>query len=429
MKSRAVRRALTLTGFVAVGALVMSGCASATVADEEESTVTIWSWATNYVEAFEEIAAIYKEEHPNVTLDFRTFKAEEYQQILATGLSASKGPDLLMVKSYGIIEQFAESGSLEPLDELVPALADYSDNVLTGTTNRQDGLVYGIPFSIQSMQIFYNKTIFDELGLEEPSSWDEFLEICETLEAAGITPLVTGGDNVPQLSLAADTLGSARRGAAEFEAAFIKGKTDLNDPDYVASLEIMKELQPYFPESIVGTSNDDARNLVFTGGAAMLPSGAWEVQGLRDNAPDYEFGIFDMPVDPSWPTDEAVTPGYVDGGWALSSRAENPEVAKEVLNWLASLEFAQIYADKTSSMPALEGVSVTDPLLQEAIDAYNDHGVNYFGSVNLRFGTPSGTDLMGEAVQKMWLGQETAEAAASNIQRGIEQWFVPMGSS
>ncbi|MDJ0334921.1 extracellular solute-binding protein [Salinibacterium sp. G-O1] len=426
MKKKLARKLLTMTGVLTAATIAITGCASATPAVAEDTTVTIWSWRTNDVAAFEELAALYNEENPNVTLDFRTFKAEEYQQILATGLSASKGPDLLHVKSYGVIEQFAEAGSLEPLDEIVPGIADYSDNVLAGTKNRQDGLVYGIPFSIQTMQVFYNKTIFDELGLSVPTTYDEFIEVCDALKAAGITPLVTGGDNVPQLSLVADTLGSARRGGADFEKAFLAGKTDLSDPDYVASLEIMKELQPYFPESIVGTSNEEARTLIFTGAAAMLPSGAWEVQGLRDNAPDYEFGIFDMPVDSSWPSAKPVTPGYVDGGWAMSTRAENKEVATEVLNWFAGLEFSQRYSDLTALMPALDTVVVSDPLVQEAFDAYTDHGVNYFGSANLRYGTPSGTDLMGEAVQKMWLGQEDAKAAAANIQRGIDQWYVPV---
>ena len=64
-----------------------------------------------------------------------------------------------------------------------PQIAEYTTD---------DGMVYGIPFRLDCKLFFYNTQIFEENGLTAPTTWDELIQVCETLKAAGITPIAYG---------------------------------------------------------------------------------------------------------------------------------------------------------------------------------------------------------------------------------------------
>lgn len=53
-----------------------------------------------------------------------------------------------------------------------------------------EGKMYGFPYGIDYWPVWYNKNIFKRLGLKEPVNWIEFIHICDTLKAAGITPVL-----------------------------------------------------------------------------------------------------------------------------------------------------------------------------------------------------------------------------------------------
>ena len=56
-------------------------------------------------------------------------------------------------------------------------------------SRQDDGGSYALPYSRNYMGVYYNKTIFEENGVEVPTTWEEFQQVCETLQAAGITPM------------------------------------------------------------------------------------------------------------------------------------------------------------------------------------------------------------------------------------------------
>src|SRR5699024_6582647 len=145
--------------------------------------------------------------------------------------------------------------------------------------------VYGVPFAISTLQMYYNKAIFAEHGLEEPTTWDEFVEVSTTLAEAGVVPIAVGGaDAQVAVPLAAETLMSAGYGGAAFQEAVQAGETDFTDPDYVAALDLLVEVQDFLPPSPTGTTDQDATVLFSSGQAAMWPSGSWQVGYLAANA-------------------------------------------------------------------------------------------------------------------------------------------------
>jgi len=89
------------------------------------TTLTVWSWRVEDEAAYTKIFDAYEKAHPGVTVNFKAFKATEYNKILATGLAGSDGPDVPQVRSYGQLQTTVASGSLVPLDGKVD-LATYA---------------------------------------------------------------------------------------------------------------------------------------------------------------------------------------------------------------------------------------------------------------------------------------------------------------
>jgi raffinose/stachyose/melibiose transport system substrate-binding protein len=424
------RRILTTAALLAGSALLLSACApSASSGDDaasgDEVTLKVWSWRTEDVEAYNKIFDVFEAEHPEITVEFEAFQNTEYNQILTTGLAGSDGPDVPMVRAYGQLQPNIEAGQLEPIDGEVDGLDDIAPSVIAGAKGKADGKTYAVPLATQTLQMFYNKAIFEEQGLEVPTTWDEFIEVNEKLLAAGVTPMALGAKDDWILPIFSDIIGSARYGGSEFEEKVLAGETDFNDPDYVASLQLVADMQKYLTPDVVGVSYTDSQIQFTSGQAAQFPGGSFEIATFHNQAPDLEFGSYQVPVPEGAVLDAPVSPAYADGNFAVNSKSENKEAAFELLNWLATPEFGQLVADELNQFSAIPGVEYEDEVMQEAWANAEEGQAPYLLLVDFRYGEPLGTAVLGAEVQKMFLGQVDAAGAATALQTGISQWFTP----
>lgn len=424
------RRILASAALLAGSALLLSACAPSGSSGGEQATgddvtLKVWSWRTEDVEAYNKIFDVFEEEHPGITVEFEAFQNTEYNQILTTGLAGSDGPDVPMVRAYGQLQPNVEAGQLEPIDGDVDGLDAIAPSVIAGAKGKADGKTYAVPLATQTLQMFYNKQIFKEHGLEVPTTWAEFIDVQEKLLAAGITPMALGAKDDWILPIFADIVGSARYGGSEFEQKVLSGETDFNDPDYVASLGIITELQKYLTPDVVGVSYTDSQIQFTSGQAAQFPGGSFEIATFRNQAPDLEFGSYQVPVPDGAVLDAPVSPAYADGNFAINAKSKNKEAALELLNWFATPEFGQLVADELNQFSAIPGVEYEDAVMKEAWANYEDGQAPYLLLVDFRYGEPLGTAVLGTEVQKMFLGQTDAAGAAAALQTGISQWFTP----
>ena len=156
--------------------------------EAEDVTLTVWSWRTEDEDAYSTIFDVYEEANPGITVEFVPFVNTDYNQILATGLTGDGGPDVAQLRAYGGLQPLVEAGQLLPLDGEID-LSNFTDNALKAATGLSDGRVYGAPFAYQAFTAFYNKGIFDALGLAEPETWDEFVSVLDTLAENDLVPV------------------------------------------------------------------------------------------------------------------------------------------------------------------------------------------------------------------------------------------------
>jgi raffinose/stachyose/melibiose transport system substrate-binding protein len=392
--------------------------------DAKNVTLSVWSWRTEDVAAYKTIFSVYEKAHPGVKVDFKAFKNTEYNLILTTGLAGSGGPDVAQVRSYGQLQPSIASKSLVPLDDVVD-LSSWDANVVKSAKGKEDGKLYAVPLAQQTLQMFYNKDVFAKNGLTPPTTWAQFMAVNTKLKAAGVVPMAVGAKDSWTLPMLHQVLAAPRFGGTTFETAVTTGKKTFADPDWVASVDVVKQLKPFMPDSVVGVAYTDAQILFTSGKAAMFPGGSFELGFFQKQNPDLKLGVFQVPAPVGSPAMEPTTTGYADGAFGISAKSHSQAAGKELIKWMATKEFGQLVSDNVKQLSAVPGVTYSNPLMKEMKDNYTKNPTPYLLLVDFRYGTPSGTDLLGTGVQEMLMGKKSASLISTDLQTGVSQWFKP----
>jgi raffinose/stachyose/melibiose transport system substrate-binding protein len=418
-------------GFTAVAvAALLAGTAACTATGSSNGsggdvTLSVWSWRPEDAAIYKQIFARFHESHPHITVDFKPYKSTEYNTILSTGLTQAGGPDVAQLRAYGGPQPLIQAGDLVPLDGQVAGLSNFDTSALDGARGKKDGKVYGVPLEMSTFQVYYNKDIFAKYQLQPPTTWDQMIAAARTLVAAKVTPFAAAGKDTWLLPLYKDTFAATRYGGPDFEKKVLAGQAKFTDPSYVAALDVVKQLQPYFPKDQMGLGETDVQTLFATGKAAMIPEGSFALAPLKAINPDLNLGIFNVPPAPGAVVTKPLQVGWVDASYGLNAKSAHRKEALELLQWMTTTDFGTLVADNLKQVSLVKGVQSSDPLLGQMVSAYRADPTPYLMLVDFRYGTPLGSDLEAAGLQKLLLGQQNATQVATDIQTGVSQWFKP----
>lgn len=385
--------------------------------------ITFWSWRQEDRAAYEQFIDTFEAANPGITVKFEAFEAANYNTILSTALAGGTGPDVMMVRAYGGLENVAAAGYLEALSaDNVPELADFSAPSLAAETLRADGKVYAVPFASQTQLVIYNKAIFDANGLEEPQSWDELVAVSQKLKDAGVIPFANGTATAWQNETVTFGLGSSLMGKAFYDE-LMAGTTDFTDARFTGALgEIAAVAAEYFPDGFIGLDYPSAQQLFASGMAGMFIGGSYEVATFKGLNPEIEVGVFAAPGKTA--EDDKLVGLYFDGGYAANAAGANKEASLKFLSYLASVEFGQAFADTLKNISTVPGVTFDDALLAE-VNELNKSSIPYLMLAHFRYGEPSGSVLIQGEMQKLFAGETTPEAIGEALTTGLAAWYEP----
>jgi raffinose/stachyose/melibiose transport system substrate-binding protein len=385
--------------------------------------LTFWSWRQEDRAVYEDLIGQFEAANPGITVKFETHEAQNYATILSTALAAGEGPDVMMVRAHGAFEAVASGGYLMPIDaSTVPGLDKLPAPALAAETLRADGKVYAVPFASQTMLVIYNKALFEQNGLSEPSTWAELEAACDKLTAAGVFCFANGTATAWQNETIVTALGASIIGE-DFYNELMAGTVDFTDPRYVEALAAVEALaKKYFPEGFIGIDYPSAQQLFTSGMAGMFAGGSFELSNFKSQNPELDLGVFPAPV--AAEGDKPLVGLYFDGGYAGNAKTEHPEAVQKFLTFLASPEFGQEFANKLRNISPIPGVTFEDPLLQEVAEL-NQNSIPYIMLVHFRYQEPTGSVLLQAAVQKMLAGDATPEQAAAEVTEGIRTYYAP----
>jgi raffinose/stachyose/melibiose transport system substrate-binding protein len=251
------------------------------------------------------------------------------------------------------------------------------------------GRTSAIPYSIMGAAVIYNKQIFEENDLEVPTTWDELIEVCETLEGAGITPFyATFADN---WTIGQGWYDYAVGGMLDTESFFdtleeegvnVGPNSEVSfQKDQAEPVDKMLELSEYTNPDAASRGYFDGNTAMANGEAAMYLQGPWAFGEIAKIAPDLDLGMFPLPVTDD-PADLKARINMDLAAW-IPEASRHKEAARAFLDYLYQPEVIQDYnASQLGFLPTKDAPPVTDERIA-GLQEYIDAGRMYQGSTQL----------------------------------------------
>jgi len=249
-------------------------------------------------------------------------------------------PDVLMVDNPDV-QQLASAGALSPLGDYGIDGAGFPAGIIEAGT--LDGKLYGIAPIVNSLGLFYNVDMFEEAGIEPPTTWDELRAAAETLTTDGRFGIAFSGVNTFE-------------GTWQFLPWMWSNdghEDNLTSPEVVGALEFVTGLvqDGLASPSVVTWSQNDVNDQFIAGNAAMMVNGPWNMPRLTA-AEGLNFDSVPLPV-PQAGMDVVAPLGGEAFTVPNTGDAERMAAAGEFLNCILQPEHQISMATVRGGVPSL----------------------------------------------------------------------------
>jgi glucose/mannose transport system substrate-binding protein len=342
------------------------------VPPEKKLEIFHWWTAPGEREAADAMFAAFKAKYPDVNIVENPVPGgggTEHRIVLKARITAGIPPDTFQTLGGAELKDYVDSNVLEPLDDFY-ASTGYADVIPKPLLNAVtiNGHPYSVPLNMHLENIlYYNKKLFDELGIAAPVGYDDLVAACEAVKKAkpDMSCLAVGSKDNWSDVFVLDTI-MMELGGPEYYVKFFKGEVDPStDPIFKESLDKFAKLIPYINKDHSSLTWDQAVGVVGAGQAAMTIMGTWAIGAFVKGSnwqPGVDFGAVNYPTKP-----ERILLFHPDT-YGCTVGAPDPEICQEWLGVVASPEL-QIPTDVTQGgLFARTDIAATefpDPIRQE----------------------------------------------------------------
>lgn len=396
-------------------------------AEGDQVTLTIESWRNDDLPIWQDvIIPAFEAQYPNINVEFAPTAPAEYNGVLNTKLEGGTAGDLITCRPFDASLSLFQQGYLASLNDL-PGMENFSDVAKSAWITDDGSDVFCVPMASVIHGFFYNKEAFDKLGLEEPTTMDEFMTVVETIQEDGeYVPIVMGtADQWEAATMGFQNIGPNYWNGEEGRQALISGDAEYTDEPYVQTWETLASWTPYLPEGYEAVKYPDAQSLFTLGQGAIYPTGSWEIQ-LFESQADFEMGIFPPPVPEAG--DTCYISDHTDIALGMNASTDNPEEARTFLEWMTTQEFAELYSNSLPGFFTLSNhqIELENELAQEFLSWRESCEETIRNSYQiLSRGEPNLENELWRVSAAVMNGSLTPEQAAEEVQAGLEQWYEP----
>lgn len=309
-----------------IAAIISTGIFTSTVAAGEQTTIELWyhispDQATLLLQMVDQ----FQEEHPNIKVETQSVAFSEIKKQISIGVAADELPDVTLCDTVDNAS-YAAMGAAKEITEEVEAWGEM-DKYFEGPRNSAmyNGGYYGIPYYSNCLAIMYNKDIFDEMGIDYPTSewtWDDFKEAVAattTEDHYGLTM----------------SLIKSEEGTFDVIPFIWQAGEDYDSLDSEGAAEALNMINDFYQkgymskELISMTQADMCASLFATGKSAMMVAGSWLNTNIQNENPDLNYGVVTFAN-----KENAASP--IGGGNIVMLKDENREESWELMKFLSS---------------------------------------------------------------------------------------------
>ncbi|NLY30991.1 MAG: extracellular solute-binding protein [Firmicutes bacterium] len=406
----------------------------ATSVSAEKKVVTYWSWSP-VKQTTDKMVAAFEAEYPDITIKATIYNYPDYLLALKTAAASDSLPDLIGLEPGAMTQEYRDY--LVPLQDAAVEMwgEDWQDQFYPIGLDQArlgnpagDENFYMLPMELQTTNLWYNRQLFDKLGLEVPTTWDEFKEVAAALRKAGIAPLVQGGADGWQnidvfMMIAQQTAPGVIYKAEDGEAPF-------NHPGLVEAMRYWQEL---FTEGIVqpgamGMSvYPNAASLFNAGRGGMISLGSWHMQTAKSEPPvplsqgmlgvgAFLFPDVDGDGQPTYPP-----LGGIDFGIGMTKKALGKPEVLAVLDSFITGSGIQAAIDDFNDLPAVKGIEPNTFTTDHERELWAMFVDDWLPKVTAprQLKSPEVRQGLMDALAAVATGQKTPEKALDDLQNAV----------
>lgn len=408
---------------------------SAAVSAQDTTTITWGFWGSPEEAAtHQSVADAFMELHPEIQIEIWHQPWADYFTKLQTLWAANDAAAIPDVMFLFPVPSYAKDGVLEDLTPYIEAsdynLDDYWPGLLDSAM--YEGGLYGFPRDIGLEVLYYNKDIFDEVGVEYPTeewTWDDLLAAAEQLT------VVESSGRVSRYALGMEggkyQLWVGQNGGSILDDMSNPTTCTLDQPEAVEGVKFFADMMNNnyaMRDANLSQAGGDAA--VFQSGqVAMIIQNASRVSAFNAAGMNYDVAV--VPI----PEGGQRSAGAGGAAWTMSSTSDNKDAAWTFLSWLQSTDGGQaIYTASGEILPALVSTAKSDAFLGSDQPPANREAFIIEGE-NAKVGRfgffPEWNELdgsvIGPGMQRIWSGEATPEDALPEICASVNEFLVANG--
>ena len=415
---------IVITGAFAQGASEKSG------ASGKDVDLAFFTGKVETIDVIDEIMADYNALGKGITVE------QEYQNdasnIIKIKFASGEVPDIMTTYEQEYVDQgqYLDLSSMDQWwDRLLPSMRD-------SCTDVNSGKQYRVCTNMTMAGFFYNKEIFDSLGLEVADTWDEFVRNLEIIKEnyPDIDPWFIFGSEAWSLGHLIEFIPhgylKAKYGAMETKKAMLannKEILDFADPEgamatFAAGLLEVQE-KGLINSDVLTATSDNCIEAFVRGETAMFSNGMWCLSSILEKDPAMADKIGFAPYPAMMEDGVPMVLVAEDSGYSISASSGHQEEAVDFLNFLFSAENQKKYSEALKSPSAFTDVDASWAP-QSVVDGVNA-AVEAAANIGYTNEKPAGFtgDDAGRMVQDLLAGRYSAEEFASAYEKAWDAGF------
>jgi ABC-type glycerol-3-phosphate transport system substrate-binding protein len=358
----------------------------------------------------------FMEKNPDIKIEYEAMNSRQYDQRIQALAASGDLPDICTTQMFPQYKQMAANDLFMDLTGTAIMKSGFFDDI-AATSLVKDGKVYGVTWNHLAVGAFYNIEMFNKHNLKVPNNWDEFLNVCDTLMANGITPIVSAlGDGWCSMYILNNAAGNLIYGAnPKYDEELLAGKRKLTDPVWQEIFEKVKYIydKGYYGKNPMGGKYEQSLSDFANEQGAMHIIGTWVIPVFDQLNPALSYSLFPVPFNGRGTETYITLEGEL--GMSIAANSKNKDAALKYFEYFFSEGPYKEYLNGKKGFSAVQGINVAfHPSVSYIVDNYLSKGKTtpYFSR-----NWPAGMDaLLFKVFQEVMMGTKTIPAALGELE-------------